>query len=70
MQQTLHARIQARNMRNENLSVIEMMRRFEIDDHGIIKRWERVYLEEGTEGLAMDRCEKSLNYLVPSFITI
>ena len=31
------------------------MRRFEINDHGIIKRWERIYLEEGPEGLAIER---------------
>ena len=34
-------------MREENLSVNETMRRFEINDHGIIERWERIYLEEG-----------------------
>ena len=33
----------------------ETMRRFEINDHGIIKRWERIYLEEGPEGLAIER---------------
>ena len=31
------------------------MRRFEINDHGIIERWERIYLEEGPEGLALER---------------
>ena len=31
------------------------MRRFEINDHGIIKRWERIYLEEGPEELAIER---------------
>ena len=34
-------------MREERLSVREVMRRFEINDHGIIERWERIYLEEG-----------------------
>ena len=31
------------------------MRRFEINDHGIIERWEQIYLEEGAEGLAVER---------------
>ena len=26
-----------------------------IHDHGIIERWERIYLEEGPEGLAIER---------------
>ena len=42
-------------MREEHLSVREAMRRFEINDHGIIERWERIYLEEGPEGLALER---------------
>ena len=42
-------------MREERLSVREVMRRFEINDHGIIERWERIYLEEGPEGLAIER---------------
>ncbi len=42
-------------MRAEHLSLNETMRRFEINDNGIIKRWERIYLEEGPEGLAIER---------------
>ena len=42
-------------MRKERLSICETMRRFEINDYGIIKRWERIYLEEGPEGLAIER---------------
>ena len=42
-------------MREEHISVHEAMRRFEINDHGIIERWERIYLEEGAEGLAIER---------------
>ena len=42
-------------MRKERLSICETMRRFEINDHGVIKRWERIYLEEGPEGLAIER---------------
>lgn len=33
-------------MRAEHLSLNETMRRFEINDKGIIQRWERIYLEE------------------------
>ena len=42
-------------MRKEHISVREAMRRFEINNHGIIERWERIYLEEGPEGLAVER---------------
>lgn len=42
-------------MRAECLSLRETMRRFEINDQGIIKRWERIYFEEGPEGLAVER---------------
>ena len=42
-------------MREEHLSIREVMRRFEINDHGIIERWERIYLEEGPKGLAIER---------------
>ena len=42
-------------MREEHLSIREVMRRFEINGHGIIERWERIYLEEGPEGLAVER---------------
>lgn len=42
-------------MREEHISVREAMRRFEINNHGIIERWERIYLEEGPEGLAIER---------------
>ena len=42
-------------LRKEHLSIREVMRRFEISDHSIIERWERIYLEEGPEGLAVER---------------
>ena len=42
-------------MRTEHISVGETMRRFEINNHGIIERWERIYLEEGPEGLTIER---------------
>lgn len=60
MQQTIHARIQANGRRNYvrgkfKRKLSETMRRFEINDHCIIKRWERIYLKEGMEGLSMKR---------------
>lgn len=39
----------------------EVMRRFEINDHGIIERWEGIYLEEGPEGLAVERRGRKSN---------
>lgn len=42
-------------MRKERLSYKETMRQFEIGDHHIIQRWERIYLEEGPEGLSVER---------------
>ena len=48
-------------MREEGLSLGETMRRFEINDHGIIERWERIYLEEGPEGLAVERRGRKSN---------
>ena len=42
-------------LHDENLSYKEAMRKFEIGDNHIIKRWERIYLEEGPEGLAVER---------------
>ena len=32
-----------------------MMQEFGINGHKIIERWERIYLEEGPEGLAIER---------------
>ena len=42
-------------MLEEKLSYSETARQFEINDYGIIQRWERIYLEEGSEGLAIER---------------
>ena len=36
-------------MKKEHLSVRSAMKEFEINDHKIIERWERIYLEEGPE---------------------
>ena len=35
------------------------MQEFGINDHKIIERWERIYLEEGPEGLAIERRGRS-----------
>ena len=42
-------------MRGESISYSETAQRFEITDRGIIKSWERIYLEEGPEGLRIER---------------
>lgn len=42
-------------MRAEKLSYSETARQFEISDRHIIQRWERIYLEEGSEGLYIER---------------
>ena len=42
-------------MKKEHLSIHATMQEFGINDHKIIERWERIYLEEGPEGLAIER---------------
>ena len=42
-------------MHKEKLSYRETARQFEIPDHKMVARWERIYLEEGAEGLCIDR---------------
>ena len=42
-------------MKKEHLSIYATMQEFGINDHKIIERWERIYLEEGPEGLAIER---------------
>ena len=41
-------------MEKEHLSIYATMQEFEINDHKIIERWERIYLEEGPEGLTVE----------------
>ena len=43
----------------EHLSIRAAMQEFGINDHKIIERWERSYLEEGPEGLAIERRGRS-----------
>ena len=42
-------------MRQEGLSYSETSRRFEINSHRRVQDWERIYLTEGPEGLAIER---------------
>jgi transposase len=43
------------DMRRNGLSVRETARKYGISSHTPILRWERIYLEEGAEGLYIDR---------------
>ena len=42
-------------MREEKLSYSETARQFEVKGHHRIQAWERIYLEEGAEGLYVER---------------
>ena len=42
-------------MQEEELSYSETCRRFDVNSRDQIKSWERIYLEEGPEGLAVER---------------
>ena len=46
-------------MKKEHLSIYTAMQEFGINDHKIIERWERIYLEEGPEGFAVERRGRS-----------
>ena len=46
-------------MKKRHLSIYAAMQEFGINDHKIIERWERIYLEEGPEGLAIERRGRS-----------
>ena len=46
-------------MQEEKLSYSETCRRFEVNSRDRIKSWERIYLEEGPEGLAIERRGRS-----------
>ena len=53
-------------MQKEKLSCCETARQFEISDHKRVAAWERIYMTEGSEGLAIERrgrggkCRKQL----------
>ena len=42
-------------MQKEKLSYQEVERQFEIKAHDAVAKWERIYLEEGPEGLYIER---------------
>ena len=42
-------------MQREHLSYREAARQFAISNHYIVAKWERIYLEEGAEGLYIER---------------
>ena len=42
-------------MHKEGLSHREAARQFEISDHNLVAKWERIYFEEGAEGLQIER---------------
>ncbi len=46
-------------MKKEHLSIYAAMQEFGINDHKIIERWERIYFEEGPEGLSVERRGRS-----------
>ncbi len=46
-------------MQEKRLSYSETARQFEINDHKRIMAWERIYLEEGPEGFAIERRGRS-----------
>ena len=46
-------------MRKEGLSFQEVSRRFQVQDHSAVSKWERIYLEEGVEGLYAERRGRS-----------
>ena len=52
-------RMVVETMKKERLSIYAVMQEFGINDHKIIERWERIYLEEGPEGLAIERRGRS-----------
>ena len=47
-------------MRKEGLSYREAARQFEISEHSRVASWERIYLEEGPEGLYFERRGKKV----------
>ena len=46
-------------MVQEKLSYCEAAREFEVSDHHLVASWERIYLEEGPEGLYIERRGRS-----------
>ncbi len=47
-------------MQKEHLSYRETASQFEISDHKLVAKWKRIYLQEGVEGLYIDRRGRKL----------
>ena len=58
-------RMVVETIEKENLSIRAAMQEFGINDHKIIERWERIYFEEGPEGLAIERRGRSSKDRLP-----
>ena len=43
------------NMREHRLGYVETARKYDIPNYRVIQRWERIFLEEGAEGLMKER---------------
>ena len=52
-------RMVVETMEKEHLSICAAMQEFGINDHKIIKRRERIYLEDGPEGVSVERRGRS-----------
>lgn len=48
-------------MQKEKLSYSEAARQFNVSNHNRVASWERIYLEEGPEGLYIERRGRSRN---------
>ena len=47
------------NMREHRLGYVETARKYDIPNYRVIQRWERIFLEEGAEGLMKERRGKA-----------
>ena len=47
------------DMREHHLAYRETMRKYNLPNHKAVSRWERIYLEEGAEGLMKERRGKA-----------
>ena len=47
------------DMREHRLGYKETSRKYDIPNHRVIQRWERIFLEEGAEGLMKERRGKA-----------
>ena len=52
-------------MQKERLGYSETCRRFDVNSRDQVKSWERIYLEEGPEGVAVERQDRSSKGRLP-----